>query len=252
MFTDWQFIVAAIIASFVIGLSRGGFTAGVAFIGVLIMAQIVPTPVAAAFILPLLCFSDPFGMYAYRQHVHWPSFKVIFPGGLVGLAIGTAVFFYLNDNLLKLIVALLSLYMVFDRVIFSKRYAVATVLPKWVGYLLGVIAGITTFIIHAGHPPVSAYLLPQQLSRFLFIGTFAILFLLFNYIKLLPYAWLGILDWSLLSISVYYFPVVLAGFFTGRFLVKRMSDKLFFQIFYVGIFILGLKLLVESIWNIVT
>ena len=96
--SDWVFVTGAFIAAFVIGLSRGGFAGGVAFIGVLIMAQLVSPTIAAAFILPILCFVDPFGNYVYRKHIHWPSVKVLLPGGLVGIAIGALIFYWVDEN----------------------------------------------------------------------------------------------------------------------------------------------------------
>lgn len=245
--SDWRFVVGAICSSFIIGMSRGGFAGGIAFVGVLIMAQLVPTAVAAAFILPLLCFIDPFGNYVYRKHVHWPSVKVLLPGGLLGMAIGASIFYIINDNIIRLLVAGLSFYMIADRILLRRNYANARTYSAPVGFLLGTMTGISTFLIHAGNPPVSAYLLPQKMSRFLFIGTCAVLFTLFNYLKLAPYAWLGLLDWSLLAESAVFFPVCLLGFVVGKWLAPRMSDRIFYMIMYVSIFLLGLKLGIEGI-----
>ncbi|MBF2735388.1 MAG: sulfite exporter TauE/SafE family protein, partial [Betaproteobacteria bacterium AqS2] len=38
LLSDWRFVAAAAAASFIIGMSRGGFAGGIAFVGVLIMA----------------------------------------------------------------------------------------------------------------------------------------------------------------------------------------------------------------------
>lgn len=247
---DWRFVLAASLASFIIGLSRGGFAGGIAFAGVLIMAQMVEPTLAAAFILPILCFIDPFGNYVYRKDIHWPSAKVLLPGGLIGIVIGASVFYLVDDNVIRILVAGLSLYLVVDRLHGRwRRQDEAWTYPKPIGFALGIFAGISTFIIHAGHPPVSAYLLPQRLPRLLFIGTFALLFTVFNYVKLLPYAWLGLLDWSLLGVGAVFFPVAIAGFFCGKILAQRMSDKVFYWIMYASIVVMGLKIGVEGVLN---
>lgn len=250
LLADWRFIACGIAASFIIGMSRGGFAGGVAFLGVLIMAQLVPAKLAAAFILPILCFADPIGNYAYRHHVHWRNVRILLAGGLVGSVIGGVIFYYVNDHAIRLLVALLAFYMVADRIISHRKYSASHVYPAWIGAFLGMLGGITSFIIHAGQPPVSAYLLPQKLPRLLYIGTFAAVFTTLNYFKLAPYSMLGLLDLSLLKVSAIFFPVVVVGFFFGRWLTKRISDRAFYMVTYVTVAVLGIKLGIEGLVGI--
>lgn len=241
--SDIGFVAAACASAFVIGMSRGGFAGGIAFAGVLLMAQIMPPLLAAGFVLPILCFVDPLGNYVYRKHISWPNAKVLLPSGLVGIALGTALIYVVDENMVRIFIALLTIYMVADRVQGTMRGRTEPhTYSKPVGFFLGTVAGFSTFLIHAGHPPVSAYLLPQRLPRMVFLGTFALLFTTFNYIKLAPYAWLGLIDWSLLGVSVVFFPVALAGFYFGRFIALRISDRLFYQIMYVSVFVMGMRI----------
>lgn len=249
LLNDWAFVVSASIGAFVIGLSRGGLAGGMGFIAVLIVAQVMSPTVAAAFILPILCLIDPFGNYVYRKHVHWPSIKVMLPGGITGIVIGAAIFYIIDENQIRLLVAALAMYMIADRIFNHHRYAKPYFLPKLVGFVLGAFSGVASTLIHAGNPPVSAYLLPMKMPRFLFIGTTAAFFTALNYIKLIPYAWLDLLDWSLLGVSLLFFPVCLAGFFTAKWIAPRISDKLFYQIVYVCVFSLGAKLGYEGLSN---
>ena len=240
---DTEFVLFASLSAFIIGMSRGGFAGGIAFAGVLIMAQILPPTVAAAFILPILCFVDPFGNFVYRKYISWPNAKLLIPSGLVGIVIGAFAIYLVDENMVRIFISLLTIYLVLDRIQSVLRGRTEPhIYPKPIGFLLGIIAGISTFIIHAGHPPVSAYLLPQRLPRMIFLGTFAIMFTIFNYVKLMPYSWLGLLDWSLLGVSAVFFPVAILGFFFGRFFAIRISDKLFYQIMYVSVFIMGMRI----------
>ena len=52
-------------------------------------------------------------------------------------------------------------------------------------------SGFTSFIAHAGGPPVNAYLIPLKPKPVIFTGTMAFLFFLVNLAMGLPYAWLG-------------------------------------------------------------
>ena len=252
LLSSWQFVLAASLSSFIIGMSRGGFAGGIAFVGVLIMTQVVEPTIAAAFILPILCFIDPFGNYIYRKHIHWPNAKILLIGGLVGIAIGTSIFYIVNNDIVRILIAFLSIFLIVDRVYhYYFKEDNPKVYPKPIGFIFGVLTGISTFIIHAGHPPVSAYLLPQKLPRMLFLGTFAILFTIFNYVKLAPYAWLGLLDWSLLGVGAVFFPITIVGFFTGKYIAQKMSDQVFYNIMYLSVLIMGLKIGTEGIINLV-
>ncbi len=245
---DWRFIVGATLAGFIIGMSRGGFAGGIAFVGVLIMAQFTEPVVAAAFVLPLLCLIDPFSTYVYRRYIDWSSIKAIIPGALAGIGIGTAVFYLINANMIRLFVCVLALYVLLDRLTNHVRKISDTQGYRWpMGSLLGVITGFSSFIIHAGHPSLSAYLLPKKLPREVFVGTCALFYAIINYIKLIPYALLGILDLSLFTTAAVFFPVTLGGFATGRWLIRHISDRRFYQVMYVSIAAMSLKLAYDGL-----
>lgn len=250
--SDWRFVIGGCIAGFVIGMSRGGFAGGVHFVGVLIMAQIIEPTIAAAFILPILCCADVLGNVFYRKEVHWPSVKILVPGGMLGLAIGAAIFYLIHSDVIKLIVCVLSLYIVADRFIRHRLSSAPRTLPRLVGYGLGVMTGISSFIIHAGYLPVSAYLLPQQLSRFMLIGTFAAMGLFFNFVKLVPYTGLGLLDWSVFGASVVFMPLCVVGFLCGKMLVPHMSDRLFYRLVYGVVLVLGIRLGIEGVLGLLS
>lgn len=70
------------------------------------------------------------------------------------------------------------------------------------GGLLTVIGGFTSFIAHAGGPPVNAYVILLRLSPVVFTATMAYFFFAINLSKWVPYAWLGLLDWRNMATSL--------------------------------------------------
>lgn len=64
---------------------------------------------------------------------------------------------------------------------------------KPVGYSLGIAAGFTSLIAHAGGPTASICLIPQALARGIFVGTSLVFFTAPNLIKLVPYTAAGLL-----------------------------------------------------------
>ena len=91
------------------------------------------------------------------------------------------------------------------------------------------------------------YLLTQGMTRTLFVGTTVLFFAVVNYVKLIPYGWLGQLDATNLWTSAVLAPLAPLGVAAGVWLHRRVSDKLFFRVAYVMLFIVGLRLLWEGI-----
>ena len=95
------------------------------------------------------------------------------------------------------------------------------------GVLMGAASGFTSTIAHAGGPPVTIYLLPQQLPRDLYVGTTVILFASMNQIKLIPYIGLDILRLEHLVTIAVLAPLGYVGVKLGIFLNQRFTDRWF-------------------------
>ncbi|WP_417596275.1 sulfite exporter TauE/SafE family protein [Parasphingorhabdus sp.] len=118
---------------------------------------------------------------------------------------------------------------------------------KPLGFIAGTVAGFTSFVAHAGGPPYQAYTLPQNLEKRVYAGTAVIFFFVVNFVKILPYALLGQLDRTNLTISLILMPLAPIGVFIGVALVKRINHETFYRIIYVLIFAVGLKLLWDGL-----
>ena len=72
-------------------------------------------------------------------------------------------------------------------------------------------------------------------------------FAIANYVKLLPYAWLGQLDASNLGTSVALAPLAPIGIGLGVWMHLRVSDRIFFHVVYTMLFAVGLKLVYDGL-----
>ena len=106
---------------------------------------------------------------------------------------------------------------------------------------------ITSFVAHAGGPPISAYLIPLRLAPLTFTATLAFLFFFVNLAKWIPYAWLGLFDSRNLATSLLLLPLAPAGVLIGIRLARRINAKLFYRIVYTGMFLTGGKLVVDAL-----
>jgi len=119
--------------------------------------------------------------------------------------------------------------------------------PKWLGALLTATSGFTSFVAHAGGPPISAYVIPLRLSPLKFTATLAFFFFVINLSKWIPYAWLGLLDLRNMATSLVLLPLAPVGVWVGVRMARRISQVLFYRVLYGGMFLTGCKLLWEGL-----
>ena len=249
MIDDPWFYAVAIPAVTLFGVSKGGFGPGFGVMSVPLMALIVSPVQAAAILLPILCLMDVFAIWVYRGKWVLPELRILVPASLIGIGIGTVMFEYMSPAIIRLVLGAVAMVFTlnywFQR--FTKSDPQQTVYPPVVGTIAGATAGFTSFIAHAGGPPLNMYLLRRKLNRTEFVGISVVFFAVANYVKLLPYAWLGQLDISNLSTSLVLSPLAPIGVGIGVWLHRRVSDQIFFYFAYTLLFVVGSKLVYDGI-----
>lgn len=118
---------------------------------------------------------------------------------------------------------------------------------RMLGLVCGLASGLTSFVAHAGAPPLTAYLLPLRLAPATFSGTLAVYFGALNLFKLLPYAALGLIDSRNLATSVVLLPFTPLGVWAGLRLTHRVSPDSFYRLAYAGMLLTGCKLLWDGL-----
>lgn len=246
MITDPWFYAAAVPAVLVFGISKGGFP-GVAVISIPLMALIMSPVQAAAIMLPILCVMDLVTVWAFRRRWVLPELRALLPGALLGIGVGTLTFGLLDANAIKLIVGAIALVFTLHRWLDRQTAGRRADAPWPVGVLAGIGAGFTSFIAHAGGPPFSVYLLRRPVDKTQFMATAAVFFAVVNYVKLVPYAWLGQLSGENLLQSAVLAPLAPVGVAAGVWLHRRASDEAFFRVAYLFLFLVGLKLIRDGV-----
>ena len=246
MITDPGFYAVAVPAVLLMGLSKSGFGAGFGSLATPLLALAVPVPQAAAIMLPLLLVMDGFGVKALFLQRDRALIRLLIPAGLLGTVLGTLSFGMLPTKTVAGIVGALTLLFLAQRLLFPPR-ADAKPAPRWLGFGLGLASGFTSFVAHAGSPPVSAYVLPLRLAPVTFAATMATFFAVINLSKWVPYAWLGLLDLRSFTTSLALLPVAPVGVWIGVRLVPHIRPVLFYWLVYTGMFLTGAKLLWDGL-----
>ena len=245
MITDWQFYAVAIPAVLLMGLSKSGFGAGFGSLATPMIALVVSVPQAAAIFMPLLLVMDLIGIRAFRKDFDKKLLMFLLPCGLMGTVIGTLLFKLLQPQVVAGLVGGLTLLFLAQRLLFPPK-ADAAPPPRWVGALLAVASGFTSFISHAGGPPFNVYMIPLKLKSLVFTATAAYFFFIINLSKWIPYAWLGLLDMRNFYTSLALMPFAPLGVWVGVRIARKIQPTLFYRLVYVGMFLTGCKLLWDA------
>ena len=209
------------------------------------MALSVTVPQAAAILMPVLLLVDLLGLAAFRRNFDRALLKFLIPFGLIGTAVGALLFTVLNAHVVAGIVGGCTLLFLAQRLVFPPR-ANSPPPPKWAGALLTLTAGFTSFVAHAGGPPLNAYVIPMRLTPLVFTATMAMFYFVINLSKWVPYAWLGLLNIQNMSTSLVLLPIAPIGVWIGIRIAKRINPLLFYRLIYTGMFLTGTKLLWDA------
>lgn len=241
-----EFLLVAIPAVLLTGVSKGGFGGALGGIAVPLMALAMPPTQAAALMLPILCMADVTGLRRFYGKWDVRNLKIMLPGALLGVAVGALSFGLLSERFIALLIGGIAIAFVLLNALVARAAAQPKPAAVGKGVVLSGIAGFTSFVAHAGGPPVMMYLLPQQLEKMRYIATVNCFFLLTNAIKLVPYALLGQFTWSNLGTSLLLAPIVVLGVWLGIWLQDKVNHLWFYRIARLGLLATGVQLLWEN------
>jgi hypothetical protein len=243
MFDPW-FWAVAITTVALVALSKSGLLGSLGMIGVPMLALVMPAREAAGMMLPVLLVMDAIGLAAFRREVDWRNVRILLTGGVAGTLVGWALWSVITDAQVLLIVGIITLLFIIDAVVpWRKRLADGAPPSAPWGVFWGSLAGLTSFISHTGGPPAQVYLLPQRMPPNIYSGTTVVFFAAVNAGKLIPYYFLGQLSVNNLELAASLAPFAIAFMLLGVWLVRRVSAKLFYNLAYVLVFFIALKLI---------
>jgi uncharacterized protein len=237
----WEFWVVAVIGAVLTGISKGGLPL-IGALTVPVMSLVISPVAAAGLMLPVYVVSDAFGLYAYRKEFDKRVLAIAAAGMTVGVGLGWATASQIPERWVTILVGLIAVAFALNYLL---RRAVeraprrAEVAP---GLFWTTIAGFTSFVSHTGGPPYQVWVLPLGLKKAVFAGTSTIAFAYINALKLIPYYFLGQITPANLRTALVLMPIAAASVYLGVWLVKRLSEKVFFRIIIWLLLIVGLDL----------
>lgn len=243
---DLVFFLMTAFVGFLIGLAKGGLGGLIGTLATPLMSLVMPPNQVVGLLLPLLMFADVFAVASYWKRWKGRLVLLLLPGGVLGVTAATFLITRAPTRELRLILAIIviifTLYKVFEQPITLRL----TYAPRdWHGILAGTIAGFSSGLAHAGGPPISIYLLLQQLSPVEFNATSVLFFAILNWIKVPYYFYANLFDYQRLLQVLFLLPVIPLGVFVGRWITGRINRQLFERIIVILLFLAAIMLLVE-------
>ena len=221
-----------------IGLSKGGLGGVLGSVATPLMVLVMPADQVIGLLLPVLMITDIFAVASHWRRWEMRLIWLLLPASLIGIAAGTFFITNVPEQTLRrgmgVIVLIFALYKIWG----EPRLRNWVYEPRgWHGVLAGSVAGLTSTVAHIGGPPISIYLLMQDLKPRTFVATNALFFTLLNWMKVPSYAFAGLFHVDQLLRIVWLLPLIPLGVWIGRWASIRIN-KVAFERLIIGLLVL--------------
>ena len=243
MVLDLTFMAIAAPAVVFAGISKGGFGSGAAFLSAVILAVVVEPGLALGVMLPLLMLIDVATLGPFWGRWRWRESLILVAGSIPGVALGAYLFTIINADAFRVLIGAIALLFVAWQLANAKgliKYRAH--LPEAFGAPLGMLAGFTSFVSHAGGPPAAIYMLGRGMDKTEYQATSVLVFWAINIFKFVPYAFLGMFTLETFKANLVLAPFALLGAWLGVKAHWLVPAHIFFAITYVLLAVTGARL----------
>jgi len=241
------FFVLAAISVLILGMSKSGFGAGLGIIAPPLMASQSSLTEALAILLPLLIAIDLVGLRRFWISADRRILKIVLLPAGVGMCLGFLFFSVITPQMLSLAIGIFTLLFLAQSVVIS-RFNLKEAKPyPWLGRLMGCLSGFTSFVAHIGGPPITIYMLRERVAPIVYTSTLGIFFTVMNFGKLLPYAYLDLLNVDQFATSILLLPFVPVGVYLGFYLAKKISVQWYYIIIQLFLLVASIKLIADGL-----
>ncbi len=241
------FFICAILSVIVVGVSKSGFGAGLGVLSLPLMASQSTLNEALAVLLPLLIAIDLVGIRRFLRNANWRILKLILPAAFFGMLLGMIFFTVITPKALTLFVGVFIMLFLIQMLVTS-HFDLRDAKPyPWLGRLMGITSGFTSFVAHNGGPPITIFMLRENLLPMVYTSTLGVFFAFINLGKLGPYAYLDLLHFKQLATSAILLPCVPIGVYLGFYLAEKISVKWYYRIVQFFLLVASVKLIADGL-----
>ena len=232
------------LAAFLVGLGKGGLGGMVGALTTAMMALVLPPEKVIGLVLPMLMVGDVFAVAAHWRRWDRDLILQLVPSAILGVLLSTYFLYQITGESLRLILGVIVLVFVIYKLLEGRLLRQLDYRPKrHHGWVAGVVSGITSTLAHGGGPPLSIFLVIQDLKPETFAATAAFFFFVLNWMKIPSYWFAGLFDAALMRSALWVLPLVPLGVWTGKWLVGRVGREVFNKVILLLLGVSGVLLL---------
>jgi len=242
---SWCYLL---LGAFGIGVAKSGLS-GVSMVHVIVFAWVFGARLSTGVLLPLLIIGDICAVYLVGKDVLWNYVLRLLPPALIGVVIGWWLLSWLDERTFKPLIGIIILTLTSGQLFRMYRPDLLENIPHatWFAWFMGITTGITTMLANAAGPIVALFLLAIALPKMQLVATSAWFFLILNISKV-PFSLnLGLIDQQTLLLNLCLAPVVISGLLFGRWIIKKIPQKLFDSLILAFTAIAAVRLIVSAI-----
>jgi uncharacterized membrane protein YfcA len=223
-FTTPELLVFFLVAVF-IGMSKTGVH-GAGMVAVPLLAGVFGGRLSSGIMLPILCLADVMGVWYYHRHASWHHLRKLFPWAALGTFAGTVVGTYIDDEVFKIIMAVIIVASVVIMVWLERGHKQDIPDFVWFAILAGTLGGFTSMVGNLAGSVMAVYLLSMRLPKNEFIGTSAWFFMVINWFKI-PFHVFGwhTITWNTFLLDLTTLPFIALGAWLGIMIVKNLEER---------------------------
>lgn len=236
-------IVVIAVGALIIGISKAS-VGGLGLVASVLFASVMPAKESTAAVLLILICGDLFACFAYRHDVEWRTILRLAPSVVMGVAVGSWFLGISSDAGIRKAIGVVVVMMAASQFLLRRRRK-PDHLPHAITWLAGGTAGLTSMVANAGGAPMAIYLMNMHIGMQRYLGTTAWFFFGLNLFKVPFSVHLGLLHGDRVISLLWCIPVVAAGAWLGRRLVRRISMETFQTVTLLSAMAGGLNLLLH-------
>ena len=222
---EWLLALAGALG---IGIGKAGL-AGMSLLHVLIYAFLFGARNSTGVVLPMLLTGDVGAVTFFHQHARWDYVRRMLPPACVGVVLAAWLMRSMSDASFRPTIGWIILSLTALQIVRLYRPQWFGSIPHaaWFTWTVGLLAGGATMLANAAGPVFAIYCLAIGLPKYEFVGTSAWFFLIINAFKVPFSVALGLIHGQTLLFNVLMIPAIAAGLLSGRWLLRRIPQRLF-------------------------
>ena len=236
-----------------VAIAKSGFGGTIGSLSAPIMLMVLPPFETLAVLLPLYLLTDCWTVWIWRGYCRWRLLFWMVLFSVIGQGLGYLFIDAIDESLLTVLIGAVAFF-TGGRYWYRWKFPVSHQLnrqdirairrraaPR--ASLWCSLSGFSSFVSLTGGIPLQVFLLPMRLHRYIMVGTSAWYFLSINTMKVPLFFDLGMFNHRTLVMSLILMPIIPIGVMIGKWLNRRINDKIFYAVAHSTLLLLGLKLI---------